>query len=215
MRTLHMLSAVLLLAASPAAAQEWKTYTSRVDGFEANFPGEPAVTEITWPSEYGVVFPGRVYALSMGPNRYSVTVVDYRDSERLHAERTNRTEAENAWTFSQMDIQAAIAYAATKFRQREGVKVTYDAWHHIDRVSGHQLQLTNADQSRTFAAIYMYENRLYVLDATVPPRAPTPGLFQQSLQFLNEDGGRARFDVIYNNRLPPQRLGGRRNQQAP
>jgi hypothetical protein len=215
MRTLHGLSAVLLLVAIPTYAQEWKTYTSRVDGFEANFPGEPTTTAITWPSEYGVVFPGRVYSLASGANRYSVTVIDYRDSERLHAQRTNRTEAENAWTFSQMDIQAAIAYAATSFRQRQGVTVTYDAWHHIDRVSGHQLQLTNADQSRTFAAIYMYENRLYILEATVPPRAPAPGLFQQSLQFLDDAGERVRFDVIYNNRLPPQRLGGRRNQQAP
>jgi len=30
-------------------------------------------------------------------------------------------------------------------------------------VEGHQLQLTNADQSRTFVGIYLHENRLYIL----------------------------------------------------
>lgn len=63
-----------------------------------------------------------------------------------------------------MDIVASIAYAATKFRQRPGVKMTYDAYHYIDLVSGHQLQLTNQDQSRTFVAIYLHENRLYILE---------------------------------------------------
>ena len=104
-------------------------------------------------------------------------------------------------------LAASIAYAATKFRQRHGVKVTYDAYHYIDLVSGHQLQLTNADQSRTFVGIYLHESRLYILEATVPARAPTPGFFQQSLGFLDEAGNHVRYREIYFNRLPPARLG--------
>lgn len=63
-------------------------------------------------------------------------------------------------------------------------------------MSGQQLQLTNTDQSRTFAGIYLHEARLYILDATVPPKAPPPGLFQQSLSFLDAKGERVRHDGI-------------------
>jgi hypothetical protein len=199
--------AVILVFASPLLAQEWVEFTNTLDRFTVNFPGEPKVQEITWPSEYGAVFPGRVYTTAQGPSRYSVTVIDYTEAERIHAERPNRNDAELGGQYWQVDVQASIAYAATKFRQREGVKVTFDAYHYIDLISGHQLQLTNPDQSRTFAGIYLHENRLYILEATVAAKAPPPGLFQQSLGFLDEAGKNVRYQSIYFNRLPPSRLG--------
>jgi len=213
-----MLAPLVLLAFSPAFAQEWMEFTSRVDRFTVNVPGQPKTQEMTWPSEYGATFPGRVYSVEQGANKYSITVIDYTDAERIHAERPNKTEAESGGMYWQVDVQASIAYAATKFRQRPGVKVTYDAYHYIDLVSGHQLQLTNPDQSRTFVGIYLHENRLYILEATVPARSPAPGLFQQSLGFLDEAGNHVRYREIYFNKLPPARLGrggrgGRGGQQ--
>ena len=203
MRLRVVLAAVVLLGAERPFAQEWSTYTNRIDRFEVNFPGQPKVDAITWPSEYGAVFPGRVYSLEQNASRYSVTVIDYTDAERIHAARTNHTEADSLPIYWQVDVQASIAYAATKFRQRPGVKVTYDAFHYIDLVSGHQLQITNPDQSRTFAGIYLHESRLYILEATVPARAPQPGLFQQSLSFLDAAGKKVRYPTIYYNRLTP------------
>jgi hypothetical protein len=194
---------LILTVAPPVSAQEWTTYTNRLDRFEANFPGQPKVDEITWPSEYGAVFPGRVYSLELKGSRYSVTVIDYTDAERIHAARTNHTEADSLPIYWQVDVQASIAYAATKFRQRPGVNVTYDAFHYIDLISGHQLQITNPDQSRTFAGIYLHESRLYILEATVPAKAPQPGLFQQSLSFLDAAGKKVRYPTIYYNRLTP------------
>ena len=198
-----VVAAIFMLVAGRASAQEWATYTNRVDRFEVNFPGQPKVDETTWPSEYGAVFPGRVYTLDQNGSRYSVTVIDYTDAERIHAARKNRTEADNLPIYWQLDVQASIAYAATKFRQRPGVKVTYDAFHYIDLVSGHQLQITNPDLSRTFVGIYLHESRLYVLEAMVPARAPQPGLFQQSLSFLDAAGKKVRYPTIYYNRLAP------------
>jgi hypothetical protein len=183
-------------------------YINLMDRFSNVFPGQPTVQEITWPSEYGMVFPGRVYAVQQGPSRYSVTVIDYTDAEKKYSE-LKKPESFQQSIYWQIDIMASIQYAATKFRQREGAKVTYDAWHYIDLVEGHQLQLTNADQSRTFVAIYLHENRLYIVEATVPRGAPQPGLFQQNLSFLDEKGERARYDQIYSNRLPPVTLGRR------
>jgi hypothetical protein len=184
------------------------TYQSRDDRYTVNFPGEPTIETITWPSEYGAVFPGRVYSVADGSSRYSVTVIDYSNAEKIHAQLV-KPESFQDPIYWQIDIQASIQYAATKYRRRDGAKVTYDAWHYIDLVEGHQLQLTNADQSRTFVGIYLHENRLYILEATVPPRAAQPGLFQQSLSFLDETGNRVRYNDIYSNHLPPRTLGGR------
>ena len=204
----RVLAALVLCASVPAFAQEWTEYVNRMDRFTTVFPGQPAVQEIKWPSEYGAVFPGRVYPHQNGPTRYSITVIDYTDAERRHAELI-KNEAFSASIYWQIDVMASIQYAATKFRQREGARVTYDAWHYISLVEGQQLQLTNADQSRSFVGIYLHENRLYIAEATVPAGAPQPGMFQQALGFLDEAGNNVRYDSIYSNRLPPSRLGGR------
>jgi len=84
------------------------------------------------------------------------------------------------------------------------VKVTHYMWNFIDLVEGHQLQLTsNVDRSRTFVAIYMHENRLYLLEGTVPDGDPEPGLFQQSLGFVDQDGNTVRYSNYYDNDYPP------------
>ena len=208
----HLLTstlAALVLFAAPAVAQEWAEYNNKVDRFTINAPGQPTVQDITWPSEYGAVFPGRVYTWNAGTSKYLMTVIDYTDAERIHAERKNHTEADSLPIYWQIDIQASLAYAATKIRQRPGVKVTFDAFHYIDLITGHQLQLTNPDQTRTFAAIYLHENRLYIAEATVPQRAPPPGLFQQSIGFLDEAGNHVRYREFYYNKPPTPKLSGR------
>ena len=74
----------------------------------------------------------------------------------------------------------------------------------MDLVEGHQLQLTNnADKSRTFAGIYMHENKLYIIEGTVPAGYPEPGLFQQSLGWLDENGVGLRYQSVYSNGYPP------------
>lgn len=210
MRLTSLLALLVLCGSGPAFAQEWADYINAKEGFSITFPGQPTVQEITWRSEYGADFPGRVYSVQQGPSRYSVTVIDYRDAENIHA-AISKPESFQGSMYWQIDVMASIQYAATKFRQREGARVTYDAWHYIDFVEGHQLQLTNADRSRSFVAIYLHENRLYIVEGTVPPGAPQPGLFQQNLSFVNENGGRVRYNGIYSNRLPPVRL----NQSGP
>ena len=98
----------------------------------------------------------------------------------------------------------SIAYAAWNIRKRGG-EVTYDAWNYIQRVEGHMLQITNADQSRTYAGIYLHETRLYILEATVPPGSPPPIIFQQSLTLLDDEGNTFNYDYIHSPRL---RIGG-------
>ena len=103
-----------------------------------------------------------------------------------------------------VDLRGAIAHAAWSFLQRDA-KVTFFAYYNLDLVEGTQLQLTNADGSRTFAAINMHENRLYIAEGTVPKGALQPGLFQQSMGFIDKEGKRIRYESIYSNAYPPPR----------
>ena len=83
-------------------------------------------------------------------------------------------------------------------------KTTYFVWNFVDLVEGHQIQLTNnADKSRTFAGVYMHENKLYIIEGTVPAGYPEPGLFQQSLGWLDENGVGLRYQTYYSNSYPP------------
>jgi hypothetical protein len=213
---------ICVLISTAASAQEWIDFTSREDRFTVNMPGQPKVEKIEWPSEYGLVFPGRVYTAMRGAEKYSITVIDYNDAEKRYNEKPHPPSFRQA-EYWMMDIQGSIQYAATKlYRMKPGVKVTHDAWHYIDLVEGHQLNLTNPDGTRTFVSIYLHENRLYILDGTVPANGPEPGLFTQSLSFLDAEGKRVRYDRIYSNRLPPETIpsgrgggGGRGRGQGP
>ena len=190
-RSAWPLALLLPLAAAPAGAQNWFQYTSEQDRFRIYTPGEFQVEEIDFASEYRATFPARVYSNEDDAgNRFSVTVVDYTDSLRIHTERA-RTEADYL-LYWEVDIRASVAYAAANIRSRGG-EIVYDAYHYIDRVEGHQLHLVNEDQTRTYAAIYLHDSHLYIVEATVAPGTPPPGQFQQSLEFIDENGGRIRY----------------------
>ena len=215
---LHTLvPAVLILGlSSEASAQEWTEYVSRADFFSLNFPGHPMVTSTTYASEYGAMFPARVYSQLSGASKYSITVVDHTNAEAIHTERakTCPPDAHTGCTGApwigvgswRVDVRGAPEYASWQFMKR-GAEITFFGWSFVDLVEGRQLQLTNPDGSRTFVGIYMHENRLYILEATVPRGLPEPGLFQQSLGFIDQDGRSIRYESVYSNGFPvPRRV---------
>ena len=156
-----------------------------------------------------------MYRWQQGPNRYTVTVVDYSDSEAIYAANQHSQDFQLPM-YWQIDILGSVQYAATQYRQKPGVKVTFDAFHYINLVTGHELQLTNPDQSRTYVGLYLHENRLYIFDATVAKGMPPPLIFQQSPEFLDADGNSIRYRTYYFNRVPEARLGrGGRGGGAP
>jgi hypothetical protein len=205
MRIFRPLTALFIVCFSgPAFCQEWISFTSELDRFEIDTPGTLEMSETTFDSEYGAVFPSRIYSYDDGATHYSVTVVDFTDAQRIHSERANKTNADDGSLYWAVDVLGSIAYAAWNIRKRGG-EVTYDAWHYIQRVEGHQLQITNEDRSRTYAGIYLHETLLYILEATAPPGSPPPVIFQQSLTFLDDEGNTFNYDYIHSPRL---RIGG-------
>ena len=193
MGRLKTLTAMLLTFwVASASAQSWVEYINTTDLFIVNFPGEPAVTETTHLSAFNAYFPARVYTVDNERGKFEITVVNYRDTQAIHLARTNRTEANSSSSVWITDVRASVAHVANNFRTRGG-EVTYDAWADIDKIEGHQLQITNPDGSRSFISIHLHASRLYILEGTVPAKAPAPGLFQQSLGILDEQGRRIRY----------------------
>src|SRR5881296_3446145 len=151
MRLMSLLSAALVVSISgPSFAQEWTEFASREDRFTCNFPSQPKVTESTYKSEYGADLPARVYSAAQGQSRYSVTVVDYNQAQRILTEKAKKCPAgaepclggpgdEGHW---KADIRGAISYAAWQLMQRDA-KLTLFVWGVVDMVEGRQIQLTN------------------------------------------------------------------------
>ena len=170
-----LMPALLALGLSSAgfAAEGWHVFEDRQQRFAINFPAAPKVEEFTFESEYQAELTGKRYTVESMGSRYSMTVINY----------------ENAATLT--DLRGSIAFAATALRQKG--KITYDAYQEIDRIPGHQLQITTADGKRIFAGINLYERRLYILEAEVPAGRPPPELFRGSLQVLDAEGNSIRL----------------------
>jgi hypothetical protein len=205
MRLMPLMSSALVLALSGTSfAQEWTEFVSREDRFAISVPGQPKVTETTWMSQFSAILPARIYSGTQGSGRYSVTVVDYNPIERLLSERSRTLPALDlaihayGLGYWKTDVRSAVVYTMSKFLERDA-KITSIVWNSSDLVAGLLLELTNGDQSRTFASIYMHENRLVTTEATVPKGYPPPAIFQQSLGFLDENGTRMRYQYIYHN----------------
>ena len=190
MRQIRLIAAVTaaVLLAIPAAAQSWFMFEDKAERFTVNFPVQPVVTQTTYTSESGKDIPAKVYRANTPRATYSVTVVNYTGQDVT-------------------EIRGSVAFAAWNFRKRGG-EVTYDGYAQIDRVEGHQLQITNPDRSRTFVAIHLHDSRLFILEATTQPGTPPPGHFQMSLGIFDAEGHRVRYQLDPDGQRTVYRQGG-------
>jgi hypothetical protein len=204
-------TAVALSVAAPIFAQEWVEFASREERFTCLFPTQPTVKETTYLSQHEANLPAHIYSAAQGQSRYSVTVVDYNQAQRILTEKAKSCPAgaepclggpgdEGHW---RADIRGALDWATWQLMKGD-VKVTSFVWAAVDQVEGRQLQITNnTDHSRTFVGIFMHQNKLYITEGTVPRGYPEPALFQQSLGWLDENGIGLRYQSYYNNNYPP------------
>src|SRR5678816_3464121 len=135
MRLVVLSIALFFTASISVFAQEWIEFASREDRFSCNFPSQPKVTETTYKSEHGADLPARVYSAAQGQSRYSVTVVDYNQAQRILTEKAKACPAgaetclgspgdEGHW---KADLRGAIVYASWKLMQRDA-KLTLFVW---------------------------------------------------------------------------------------
>ena len=150
-------AALIMLSPGPAFAQGLQgqdaiSYVSKTDYFSIDFPTEPKVQEITYPTEYRITLPGRVYTSEAGRNRYTVTVIDYRDAVKIHLARNakcfedaganrpgltpqQRRDAvgDRCQDDGPEEMRGAIEYATWNFVQK-AAKVTHLANYNLDVV---------------------------------------------------------------------------------
>ena len=235
MKALHLVpAALLLLTSAPLAAQEPFDYVSKQDYFSINMPAQPKVEQTTYPDEYRLTLPARVYTADQGRNHYKVTVVDYREVPKMHAARNARCIKEagadkpgltpqrrrdlvgdTCQDETVKDVRGAMMWATWNLVEK-AAKVTHLAHYNIDVIEGHEIHTINPDESRTYAAIHMYENRLYIAEATVPKGAPASNWFQISLRFLDENYKPVRYQysglMTYSNGYPKPPLANQGGQ---
>jgi hypothetical protein len=194
-------------AATDGEGGDWIEFVSQEERFTAVFPGKPTVTDTAWFSQFGAVLPARVYHVTQGQSRFTITVVDYRVVERVQVEKAracpdgaNTCQGIPDWGIGywKNDIRGAIVYGMSTFLMRDA-KVTEIIWNGIALVQGQALQLTNVDKSQTFVGVYMHDNRLVVVEATVPAAYPAPVAFTESLGWIDERGRAVRYQTMYVN----------------
>lgn len=212
MRFSTLVAAALLVSFSvPASAQEWIEYVNKEDRFTANFPGQPTVTQTTYTSQYGAELPARVYSAVQGRSRYSLTVVDYSQIEKILTARAQKCAARTEGCYGgtgfsgvghwRLDFHGAIVHAMEAFLLRDA-KVTQMSWNTYYSVGGQQVHLTNRDGSRTKAAVYVHNQKLYISEGTTPAGEPDAGLFQQSFGWIDENGANIRYESLYHHAFP-------------
>ena len=222
MRMILLILGFLIVAPGLAIAQEWELFTSTQDGFKIDFPGTPRVVQGTWKTEQGYVLPSRIYSVERGRERYSMTVVDYNGVEAMGIAR-NKTCPAGAETcqgqmqgllrpligpgYAIQDIRGAMTNAAFRLIQRKNETLTAYVWNWQDLVEGFELHFTNAvAKTRSMAYLAMHENKLYAMEGTVPEEYPEPGLFFQSLGWVDKDGNGVRYEALYINQMHGLRL---------
>lgn len=213
-------AAFVLSMSAPALAQvEWKEFSSQQDRYTCNFPGDPTITDTKFMSQFGHELNARLYSVELArDHKFSVTVVDYSNITELGLAKqkacpvgseacrggNGRPGNSTGPGYSKADKAGAITYATWQFLQRDAT-LTHLLWTNISLVVGHQIRMiNNADKSQMAASVFMHEDKLYIAEGTVPAGYPEPGLFYQSLGWLDEKGSGIRYsDFYYNGAVTP------------
>ena len=220
MNTLATAVLILMIRAPAVAQTEWVEFASQEDRFTANFPGQPKVTQTTFKSQFGADLPARLStAPKSGASRYSLTVVDYNQVERLLTEKSKACppgaeacRGNTAATSStgagywKADLAGAVIYATWRFMQRDARSRTW--LERRDLVKGHQLQFRRQrGRVADHAAICVHaEQALYRGRAPVPEGYAGAGcFFQQWLRMARQIGQGFRYRSLYHNGFPPPR----------
>jgi len=167
-------SLLLVGFSAPVMAQaEWAEFVDRADHFTVNFPGDPKVDTVTYKTKKGTSLPAHIYTAQDSRGIYKITVVDYRAALP--------------------ETETAVAEAADAFRAKGQVK--YDAQENLDRIKSQRISLIEPGGARLALAEILTEGgRLYISEASVGAKAPPPAQFQASLQVLDDEGVRIRYN---------------------
>ena len=205
MRLIRLVPAALILCvAAPAFGQEWIEYYSRSDAFLVNFPKQPQVRDITYPTEFGLTLPAHLHVDEEGTSRFSVTVVDYSNiveasrgaGERVHGvsrpvHEPGRQRAARRARIRGVELPEARRQGhLLRLRQQRSHRRAARAAHQSGQVKDLRRRSTctrTASTSRRRRYLAMRRRRRS---------------FNQSMGFLDKDGVRVRYADDLLERVP-------------
>lgn len=177
MRFVRLIAALAVCFSTAAYAQAWSEYINREEFFTVNFPGEPTVKEIPYKTEKGTALKAKVFtanapAGSITAGRYAMTVVDYSTAKD--------------------ELATAVAEAAKVFRAKGNP--TYDDTGNVDRIRTQRQTIETSNMTYIMTEILAHGTRLYIVEAETAMTVPPPAQFQASVQILDEEGRRIRYE---------------------
>jgi hypothetical protein len=177
MRFVRLIAAMAVCVSTAAYAQAWSEYFNRQEFFMVNFPGEPTVKEIPYKTEKGTALRAKVFtaiapAGSITAGRYAMTVVDYSTAKG--------------------ELATAIADAAKIYRAKGNP--TYDDAGNVDRIKTQRQTIETPNMTYLMTEILAHGTRLYIVEAETAMNVPPPAQFQASVQILDDDGKRIRYE---------------------
>ena len=175
MRFASLMPAALVLSFAGAAfAQaEWAEFVDRADHFTVNMPGDPNKADIQYKTAKGTMLPAHLYSAQDRRGQYFMTVVDYRNA-------------------SPDELATAIKEASDGVRAKG--KPTYDEPGNLDGHRSQRITIETPTARRRLAEILMSnDKRLYISEAETALTAPPPAQYQASIQVLDDEGVRIRY----------------------
>jgi hypothetical protein len=186
MRFVGLIAAVAVCISSAVFAQAWSEYFNREEFFMVNFPGEPQVKQINYRTEKGTQLKAKVFtatapAGSITAGRYAMTVVDY--------------------STAPAELATAVAEAAKVYRAKG--TPTYDDTGNVDRIRTQRQTIETPNRTYVMTEILAHGTRLYIVEAETAMNVPPPAQFQASVQILDEEGKRIRYEQDGKTRTRP------------
>jgi hypothetical protein len=172
-----IVAAVVACVSSAVYAQAWSEYINRQEYFTVNFPGDPTVKDIPYKTEKGTNLKAKVFTAnapqgSITAGRYAMTVVDY--------------------STAQGELSTAVAEAAKIYRAKGNP--TYDDTGNVDRIKTQRQTIETSNMTYIMTEILAHGTRLYIVEAETAMNVPPPAQFQASVQILDENGQRIRYE---------------------
>jgi hypothetical protein len=163
-------AAFVLILSGSGSAQEFTEFASCEFRVGANFPGQPVARDVSYRSVNDASVRAREFSAQSGAGRFVLTAVDF--------------------TGNRIDMQQAFAHARDALR-RKG-RIIFGANDRLeDNIPAAQFSIAEPGGGRLLATIYMYDRRLYVMEAATPAGVAPTGQavqFVQSIMILDATG---------------------------
>ena len=162
-------AATALPAMAPAqdAPQGAPFFTNCMYGFSIIFPAQPEQRDVVYASNNGKLQPAHQFFFEKGPNRYSVTIVDFYDGPKADSQIVEHAAAN-------LKLRGALFHEDF---------ATYDPG-----MPGHQLNIFETKERQIRASVYMAEHRLYIIEANAAAGDIPAVQFEQSITLVDEMG---------------------------